>query len=285
VSNPWLKRRVLNYAHQGGAREAPSSTLLALRQAVAAGADGLELDVHATSDRQLVVCHDTTVDRTTNASGPITSFTLAELQVLDNAYWWVPGAVVATDRPDPEYVYRGRAPLDPSLRIAALREVLEEFRGVFLNLDIKQTAPAVEPYEADLADLLRAYGRADDVIVASFHDAATDAFARAAPEIPTSYGTVGTALFVGAVRNGTEPPASRHVALQVPVAFQGITLVDEALVRAAHRREIAVHVWTIDDRAEMHDLLDLGVDGIMSDRPTILEDVLQERGMAWKGQD
>jgi glycerophosphoryl diester phosphodiesterase len=155
VSNPWLDRRVLNYAHQGGAREAPSSTLLALRQAVAAGADALELDVHATADRQLVVCHDATVDRTTNAAGPITSFTLAELQALDNAYWWVPGEVVAPDRPEAEYVYRGRAPLDPSLRVAALREVLEEFPHVFLNLDIKQTAPAVEPYEADLADILR----------------------------------------------------------------------------------------------------------------------------------
>jgi glycerophosphoryl diester phosphodiesterase len=285
VSNPWLDRRVLNYAHQGGAREAPSSTLLALRQAVAAGADALELDVHATADRQLVVCHDATVDRTTNAAGPITSFTLAELQALDNAYWWVPGEVVAPDRPEAEYVYRGRAPLDPSLRVAALREVLEEFPHVFLNLDIKQTAPAVEPYEADLADILRAYGRGDDVIVASFHDAATEAFAQAAPEFATSYGTVGTAMFLAAVRNGTEPPPSRCVALQVPIAFQGVTLVDEPFVQTAHLREIAVHVWTIDHPGEMHYLVDLGVDGIMSDRPTILEEVLQERRVAWPGEE
>jgi glycerophosphoryl diester phosphodiesterase len=285
VSNPWLERRVLNYAHQGGAREAPSSTLLALRQAVAAGADALELDVHATADRQLVVCHDATVDRTTNAAGPISSLTLAQLKALDNAYWWVPGEVVAHDRPDAEYVYRGRAPLDPTLGVASLKEVLEEFRHVFLNLDIKQTAPAVEPYETLLADMLRAYGRGDDVIVASFHDAATEAFAQAAPEIPTSYGTVGTALFVGAVRSGTEPPPSRHAALQVPVAFQGVTLVDAALVSSAHRLGIAVHVWTIDDPAEIHRLIDLGVDGIMTDCPTILEEVLQERAVAWKGSD
>jgi glycerophosphoryl diester phosphodiesterase len=283
VSNPWLERRVLNYAHQGGAREAPSSTLLALRQAVAAGADALELDVHATADRQLVVCHDATVDRTTNAAGPISSFTLAQLQALDNAYWWVPGEVVAHDRPEAEYVYRGRAPLDPTLGVASLSQVLEEFAPVFLNLDIKQTAPAVEPYEALLADMLRAYGRGDDVIVASFHDAATEAFAQAAPELATSYGTVGTALFVGAVRSGTEPPPSRHAALQIPVAFQGVTLVDAALVSAAHQVGVAVHVWTIDDPAEMHRLIDLGVDGIMTDCPTTLEEVLQERAVAWKG--
>jgi glycerophosphoryl diester phosphodiesterase len=204
---------------------------------------------------------------------------------LDNAYWWVPGEVVAHDRPDAEYVYRGRAPLDPTLGVASLKEVLEEFRHVFLNLDIKQTAPAVEPYETLLADMLRAYGRGDDVIVASFHDAATEAFAQAAPEIPTSYGTVGTALFVGAVRSGTEPPPSRHAALQVPVAFQGVTLVDAALVSSAHRLGIAVHVWTIDDPAEIHRLIDLGVDGIMTDCPTILEEVLQERAVAWKGSD
>jgi glycerophosphoryl diester phosphodiesterase len=285
VANPWLKRRVLNYAHQGGAREAPSSTLLALRQAVAAGADALELDVHATADRQLVVCHDATVDRTTNASGTIASFPLAQLQALDNAYWWVPGEVVATGRPEAEYVYRGRAPLDPSLRIATLIEVLQEFPEVFLNLDIKQTAPAVEPYETDLAELLLTYGRRDDVIVASFHDAATEGFARAAPEIPTSYGTLGTALFVQAVRTGSDPPAGRHVALQVPVAFQGITLVDEPLVTAAHRYGIAVHVWTIDDAAEMADLVQLGVDGIMTDRPTVLEEVLQELGVAWDSKE
>jgi glycerophosphoryl diester phosphodiesterase len=281
VNNPWLQRRILNFAHQGGAREAPSSTLLALRQAVAAGADSLELDVHATRDRQLVVCHDATVDRTTNGSGDIASLTLSQLQRLDNAYWWVPGEVVAAGRPEAEYVYRGRAPLDPSLRVATLREVLEEFPDVLLNLDIKQTAPAVKPYEAELAGLLRSYGRADDVIVASFHDQATNVFAQVALEIPTSYGTLGTAQFVHAVRTGVDPPVGRHVALQLPVTLQGVILVDEDLVSAAHRVGVAVHVWTIDDAAEMARLVELDVDGIMTDRPTVLEEVLQGHGVTW----
>src|SRR5438874_10252841 len=143
TDNPWLSRRVLNYAHQGGAREAPSSTLCALRQAMTRGATALELDVHATADRELVVCHDATVDRTTDATGAIAEMKLAELRSLDNAYWWAPGEVVATDRAVGDYVYRGRAPADHDFGIATLREVLEAFPAVFLNLDIKQTAPAV----------------------------------------------------------------------------------------------------------------------------------------------
>ncbi len=284
MSNVWLERRVLNFAHQGGAREAPSSTLLAMRQAVAAGAHSLELDVHATADGELVVCHDATVDRTTNGTGAIASLRLEELRVLDNAYWWVPGEVVAPGRPDSEYALRGRAPLDPSLRIATLREVLEEFPDVFLNLDIKQTAPAVAPYEERLARLLHDYGRSDDVIVASFHDAATAAFATFAPGLARAYGTTGTALFLGAVRDGTEPPAADPVAFQVPTEFLGMTIVDEAFVAAAHRHGVAVHVWTIDDAAEMARLLDLGVDGIMTDRPSVLADLLVDRQAAWAGK-
>jgi len=281
VGNPWLTRRVLNYAHQGGAREAPSSTVLALRQAVAAGADGLELDVHATADHQLVVCHDATVDRTTNGTGAIADLTLAQLADLDNAYWWVPGEVVAPGRDDIEYVYRGRAPLEDSLGVATLRQVLEEFRGVFLNLDIKQTAPAVAPYEELLAGLLREYGRTDDVIVASFLDSATDAFSAAAPGIPTSYGTLATTEFWQAVQAGTDPAPTRHVALQVPASFGSITVVDERFVEVAHRQGVAVHVWTIDDEGQMGRLVDLGVDGIMTDRPSALSDVLDQRGAAW----
>ena len=91
---------MLCYAHQGGAREGPSSTIWTLERAVAAGADALELDVHATSDGHLVVCHDATVDRTTDGTGAIAAMTLDELRRLDNAYWWVPGEVSTTsDRP------------------------------------------------------------------------------------------------------------------------------------------------------------------------------------------
>jgi len=281
MGNPWLERRVLNFAHQGGAREGPSSTLLAMQQAVGGGADALELDVHATADRQLVVCHDTTVDRTTDGRGAIADLTLAELEELDNAYWWVPGEIVAPGRDEMEYVYRGRAMFETSLRVATLRDVLEQFGGVFLNLDIKQTAPDVEPYEALLAQLLREFDRGDDVIVASFHDSATEAFAAEAPDLHTSYGSNGTAIFWQAVQDGVAAPPERHVALQVPATFDEIVVVDERFVAAAHDNDVAVHVWTIDEPEQMARLIDLGVDGIMTDRPSVLDGVLRTKGAGW----
>lgn len=283
-TNPWLQRRVIGYAHQGGAWESPSSTLFAIRHALAAGATAIELDVHATAEGELVVCHDETVDRTTNGGGTIASHTLAELRALDNAYWFIPGADVTPDRPEADYPYRGRAPDDPDFRIATLREVLEQFPGVVLNLDIKRTAPLVEPYEAALARLLAEFERTDDVIVASFLDPATDAFSAVAPRVPTSAGTLATAEFWRAVHEGTEPAVLRAVAFQVPERQGDLVVVDEAFVAAAHERGIAVHVWTVNDSEAMGRLIDLGVDGIISDVPTTLCGVLGSAGVAWNGE-
>ena len=275
MTNPWLSRRVLNYAHQGGAREAPSSTLLAMSQAIDAGAVALELDLHATADGHVVVCHDPTVDRTTNGTGCIAEMTLEAVQSLDNAYWWVPGSVVDHHAGPADYPLRGRAPADPELRIPTLREVLEAFPSVYLNVDIKQTAPAVEPYEHLVADLFREHGREDDVIVASFFDAATEAFSALAPDISTAAGLGAMAGFYFAVRDGATPPPMPHHALQVPPTYEENTVVDADFVAAAHDAELALHVWTIDEAEEMERLIELGVDGIMTDRPSVLAGVLR----------
>jgi glycerophosphoryl diester phosphodiesterase len=280
-ANPWLARRVIAYAHQGGAYEWPSSTLLAVRNALKAGATAIELDVHATADGELVVCHDATVDRTTNGHGAIAELTLAELQQLDNAYWFIPGSDVAPGHPPDEYPLRGRAPEDPDLRIATLREVLELCPGVVLNLDIKQTAPAVAPYEEPLARLLAEYERDDDVIVASFLDIATERFAACAPGVATSAGTVATGTFWRAVHDGAQPPPLRALAFQVPEYYGETLVVDEQFVGGAHEAGIAVHVWTVDDEPSMARLLDLGVDGIITDLPTTLAALLADRGAGW----
>ncbi len=281
--SPWLERRVIAYAHQGGAWESPSSTLHAIAHALEAGATGIELDVHATADGELVVCHDATVDRTTPATGTIASFTLAELRQLDFSYWWIPGADVTPGRPPEDYPFRGRAPEDPSFGIATLREVLERFPGVVLNLDIKQTAPVVVPYEEALARLLAEFGRGDDVIVASFLDPATDAFRRFAPSVPTSAGTMATADAWRAVQAGEGVPEMPVVAFQVPERQGDLVVVDERFVAAAHEAGKAVHVWTVNDTESMERLLGLGVDGIISDRPTTLCGVLSSQGVAWDG--
>lgn len=284
ASGSWLSRRVIAYAHQGGAREAPSSTLFAIARALRHGATAVELDVHATADGELVVCHDPTLERTTNGTGEIARHTLAELRRLDNAYYFVPGEDVVAGRPDGDYPLRGRAPDDRDLTIATLREVLERFPGVVLNLDIKRTAPEVEPYEEALARLLREYGRTDDVIVASFADRATEAFSHYAPEIPISAGQQLSTDFYLRLQAGEAPPEQirRYVALQVPASFGELVVVDERFLAAAHACGVAVHVWTIDDRSEMDRLARLGVDGIISDRPSVLVEVLRELRLAWE---
>jgi glycerophosphoryl diester phosphodiesterase len=284
TASVWLERRVIAYAHQGGAWESPSSTLHAIQHAMEAGATAVELDVHATADGELVVCHDATVDRTTAAQGTIASFTLAQLRAMDFSYWWIPGADVTPGQPTAAYPFRGRAPGDPSFGIATLREVLEQFPGLVLNLDIKQTAPVVVPYEEPLARLLAEFGRTDDLIVASFLDPATDAFRRFAPDVPTSAGTMGTAEAWQAVQAGEDLPESPAVAFQVPERQGDLVIVDERFVAAAHRAGKAVHVWTVNDTESMERLLGLGVDGIISDVPTTLCGVLGSAGVAWNGE-
>lgn len=279
VDHPWLERRILNYGHQGGSREAPSSTLHAFERAVANGADALEMDVHRTADGVLVVCHDASVDRTTDGTGAIADLTLSQLLELDNAYWWAPGHDAIHDLPEDGYPLRGRAPAEQALRVATLAEVLAAHPDIPLNFDIKQTAPEVAPYEAELAGMLADFGRVDDVIVASFHDAALAAFRAVAPHVPTSFALQEAFDAVMAIRAGR--PVERtagQVALQLPHRFGDELVVDATLVAGAHAQGIAVHVWTVDDPADMAQLVEIGVDGIMTDVPSVLARVLREVG-------
>ncbi|MGH9028643.1 MAG: glycerophosphodiester phosphodiesterase family protein, partial [Acidimicrobiales bacterium] len=222
---------------------------------------------------------------TTNSHGPIHSLELSDLRALDNAYWFVPGEDERHGLDAGEYPHRGRAPVDREFAVATLEEVLEIFDdhpGVALNLDIKSTAPAVEPYEDLLATALSKHAKTDQVIVASFLDAATEAFSELAPQIATSAGTIAVAGFWRAVHDGEEPPPMRHSALQVPAVRGDQVVVDASLVEAAHSAGMAVHVWTINDAQEMGQLCDLGVDAIISDLPTTLVGLLDERGLAYR---
>ena len=203
---------------------------------------------------------------------------------MDFSYWWIPGADVTPGRPPADYPFRGRAPGDRSFGIATLREVLERFPGVVLNLDIKQTAPVVAPYEESLARLLAEYGRSDDVIVASFLDPATDAFRAFAPEVPTSAGTIATAEAWRAVQAGEAD--ARHRGRGLPGARapgrprRGGRALRGGGARSRARRSTCGRSTT---PSRWSACSDLGVDGIISDLPTTLCGVLSSRGVAWDG--
>lgn len=280
----WIDRRVLAYAHRGGALEAPASTLYAIERAIALGATGIELDVHATSDGVLVVAHDPDVDGSTDGTGAIVDLDFAELSALDHAFRFVPGRGDVPDAAFDAYAFRGRGPDDRRFAIATLDEALEASQGAFFNLDLKNGPPGAPPYADAVARAIVRHRRDDEVIVTSFVDARTEAFSACAPQIATAPGLGGVTHFVQAVRSGEVPPAfsPRHVALQVPDRVAGVELVDGRFVEVAHEMGMAVHVWTVDDPGRMEELVALGVDGVMSDVPSTLVAVLERCGATYR---
>jgi glycerophosphoryl diester phosphodiesterase len=154
---------------------------------------------------------------------------------------------------------------------------------LLLNLDIKRTSPDVEGYEELLANELRRLERTRSVMVASFHDDAIQRFRVVAPEVATSAATNESATFFFSLAEGAPvvPPVQ---AFQLPATYGEIEVITPSFIEAAHRADVAVHVWTINDEDEMVRLLEMGVDGLVSDRPTPLAALLKERGCGWSGK-
>ncbi|MBS2031206.1 MAG: glycerophosphodiester phosphodiesterase [Deltaproteobacteria bacterium] len=274
MANPWLTRRVLNYAHQGGTLEAPSSTLYALHRALDVGATALELDVHQTRDGHLIVAHDTTVDRLTDGSGPICELELAQLLALDAAHRFA-----FEDKPN-AFPFRGRGPKDAEFRMPTVDAVLEAFPKTFLNFDVKSGADNAPACARALARKLKPH--ADRVIVASFDDTLTDVVRDEVHELGTSIGTLGAMAVWQAVSEGAPFPELPHVALQLPSKFEGAEVITAELVARAHEAGLPVHAWTINDAAEMERLLTLDVDGLISDRPSVVAKVLEKSGKGYR---
>jgi glycerophosphoryl diester phosphodiesterase len=284
--NPWLAASddgFLNIAHRGGGAEWPEHTLFAYSESIPAGVEMLEADVYLSADGELIVIHDATVDRTTNGSGAVNDMTVEELKALDNAYWFCPDSV---DCEADGFPYRGIATghVPPptgydanDFKLLTLREALAEFPDVPFTIELKPNETEVGAFEAELADVLVEMGRTDDVIVASFIDVHTEAFKALAPDVSTSFPTVQAATFSAASAEALPGRPARHDALQVPINFSGVPVVSQDYVDDAHANGLAVHVWTVNSCEEMVWLLDLGVDGIMTDYPTRLQAVLDAR--------
>jgi glycerophosphoryl diester phosphodiesterase len=256
----------VNLAHRGASALAPENSLEAFRIAVEAGAGGLELDVHMTRDGHVVVIHDPTVERTTSGKGAISEMTIDELRALDAGY----GFSLDGGRTRP---YRGRG-----VRVPTLEEVLEEFPGVAVNIDIKAAYPGVEAAVLQVLRETDAWGRA---LVVSTPYATVKRFRKiSGGHISTGASRWEIGVFYFSSRLRLERLLSpSYDALQVPLRHRGIPLVTPRFVRAAHARGVRVDVWTINRADEMRRLLALGVDVIMTDRPGTLAEVLRERDM------
>ena len=245
--------RPLVIAHRGGAGLWPENTLYAFERAAASGVDVIETDVRATSDGELVVFHDDNVNRTTDGAGPVGALTLAELKRLDAAYRFSPDG-------GRSFPLRGQG-----VTVPTLREVFDALPRMRFNIEPKRGAP---PLAAPLCRLIRERGMTDRVLVASFTGSTLADFRRECPEIATSASTGEVASFLSLQETGLAASYSPAMqALQVPERAGVLRLLTRDFVEAAHGRNLRVHAWTINDEGDMRRLVEMGVDGVMTDYP------------------
>lgn len=257
--------------HRGARGLAPENTLAAMEAGLAAGADVLEFDVQRTRDGHQVVIHDETVDRTSEGSGAVAELTLAELKALDFGYRF-------TRDGGQSFPFRGQG-----VRISTLTELLETFPNTVVTVEIKPS-PSREHVPETLKTLqLCAPGRA---VVGCFEHSTMKRVRALAPEIPTGASQPEIRNFYLLHKLGLAGLwSSPAKVLQIPRFAdhdhdRGLRIATRRFVQAAHRGGRSVQVWTINEPELMHELLDWGVDGITTDRPDVLDEVLAARETA-----
>jgi glycerophosphoryl diester phosphodiesterase len=285
--------RPIVIAHAGGDFEAPHSTMYAFTEAALAGADVLELDVMLTADEVLVVHHDDTVDRTTQATGRTRTFTYDELAALDNAFWWVAGTWSDQSLPDDAYTLRGvRTGERPppagygadDFRIETFRSIATAFPDHVLDVEIKVQSTADGAPDlvqsartaAVLAEEIVALDRTDSVVVVSFDAGTIAAFRELAPDVATSPALETlVSWYVG------EPVefAPTDLVFQVPPVYEGVEVLTPDVIARAHADGFEVWVWMDDtstqEQADFYrDLLARGADGLLVSRPSVARDVV-----------
>jgi glycerophosphoryl diester phosphodiesterase len=260
--------RPLVIAHQGGDGLWPGDTLYAFEKAVELGADVLEMDAHITQDGYIVLMHDEEVDRTTDGTGIIEDMTLDELQQLDAAYKW-------SNDDGKTFPYRGQG-----IQVPTLGDLFQRFPWMRYVIEIKLTQ---NPIGQSLCELIRKQDMQDKVMIASFHDEAMKSFREVCPEVATSasrtevrnFVLLGKAFLSGLVApqyQSIQPPYDPKESLNIPI-------MTERFIREAHAKNIRVEPWTVDDPKLMKQYIEWGVDGIITDRPDLMIEVLEEMGI------
>ncbi len=251
IESEWLAphERPLIIAHRGASAVAPQNTLAAFRKAAELGADGVELDVHLSSDGVPVVMHNFDLDETTDGTGRITDKAWAELKELD-----------AGSKFAPEFAGE---------RIPTLAEVLEALEGKLLvNIELKDISPSGVGLEAPVAEVVRAHGMEKKVLFSSFNPFTLRRIRPRARDIPSGllYAHDLPIHFRRAWLAPFTPHEARHPDAE---------MVDESLVKWCRARRLRLNVWTVNDPGEMKRLATLGVDGIITDVPDVLGAVLR----------
>jgi glycerophosphoryl diester phosphodiesterase len=265
VSHPFFALpRPFAIGHRGCAGDVPENTLASFERGLADGAVVLETDVHLTRDGVPVLIHDDDVARVTDGSGPVRDFAFADLQRLDAGHRFT--------TPDGATPFRGAGH-----RIPSLAEALDALPDARFNLELKEDLPEIV---ARTLGVIREAKREAHTLVTAAADALNqrirDTVAREESAVALGASAGDVARFAVATLRGEEPPAG-PMAFQVPPVFAGQPLVTEAFVSAAHEHGMQVHVWTINDPGEIAALFDLGVDGVVSDHPARVVQVIAQR--------
>jgi glycerophosphoryl diester phosphodiesterase len=258
--------RPLIMAHRGESGNIPENTILALEAAIDIGVDVLESDIRFTKDDVPILYHDEDLVRITGKDEKVRKKKLDELMQFDLGYNF-------TTDVGRTYPFRGRG-----LTVVTLEEALKRFPNIILNLDIKDTFKEAPD---EVARILLENGRTEKIMIASFNPKQLKRFRKKAPMIPTSAHPNEVRNFIIGVRMRAMGMFVRSIAyraFQVPEAMGSMQIITPNFVKAAHDKDIAVHVWTINNRPDMERLLDMEVNGIFTDFPSVLREVLEDRG-------
>jgi len=253
-------------SHRGASGEAPENTLTAFEIAVETHhTDVLEMDVHATKDGEIVVIHDKTVDRTTNGCGAIKNFTLRELKKLDAGYRFCLNDIN-------DFPFRGHG-----ISIPTLNEVFDRFPNMKFNIDIKQFSPSIEER---VVSVIREHNREQDILLGSSDYRVAQKLLKIAPNIASFFSRRDVLIFYIYYKTRLlRMYTPRHAAIQTVDRTKYFELITPDFVNAVHNKGLKLHVWTINDENEMGKLLNIGIDGIMTDYPDRLNNVLKKMGL------
>src|SRR5262245_3526353 len=249
--------RPLVFAHRGGALLRPENTLAAFDHGLSFGADGLEFDVHLSSDGVVVVHHDETLDRTTNARGLIAARTADDLERVDAGYWFTPAqAPDAASHP-----FRGCG-----IGVPRLRTVLQRYPDSRLIIELKTSD---EELARRTIDEIRAAGAIERTVLGSFYGKALHAARLYEPRIPTGAAKEETRWALYRSRLHWPLGRTKYSEFQVPERAGSTAIVTPQFIAHAHRAGLPVRIWTVNDASDMERLLSWGVDSVISDRPDI----------------
>ena len=246
--------RALNLAHQGASSLAPENTMAAFRKAVDLGADGLELDVHLSRDGRLVVIHDEQLNRTTNGRGLVKDHTLAELRELDAGSWF-----------SPEFAGE---------RLPALEEVLAEFPGLHINIDVKSGVILYPGIEEAILETVRRHKMEEDILISSFNHYSLAECKRINPDVRTGI------LYMAGLYEPWDY-AKKLGCYSIHPMFYG---VQPEIIMGCKQNNLAIYAWTVDDPKVMTALVKGGVTAIITNRCQDLKDILifrTERFLFW----